>query len=201
MSKRICIFGDSITEGFYDYEEGGWANRLKKYFENNDNDNIIYNLGISGDNTDDLLKRFDAEARTRDPEIIIFTIGINDSSYRESLKGNKTDFKKFNKNLKVLLNKAKIFTDKVIFIGITRVDENKTAPLPWNTDASYKNKDIQEYNKAIKGLCEKNNLPFIDMYDLLNKEDLEDGLHPNSSGHEKMFQRVKDFLIDNKIIS
>ena len=38
------------------------------------------------------------------------------------------------------------------------------------------------------------------MYGLLDKEDLEDGLHPNSAGHEKMFQRVKDFLIKNKII-
>lgn len=38
------------------------------------------------------------------------------------------------------------------------------------------------------------------MFDLLENEDLEDGLHPNSEGHKKMFIRVKDFLIENKII-
>ncbi|MEA1963419.1 MAG: hypothetical protein U9M94_04270 [Patescibacteria group bacterium] len=43
-------------------------------------------------------------------------------------------------------------------------------------------------------------MPFIEMFDLLNDEDLEDGLHPNSDGHEKMFKRVRDFLIENKII-
>ena len=34
--------------------------------------------------------------------------------------------------------------------------------------------------------------------DLLNESDLEDGLHPNSIGHEKIFLRVKDFLAKNK---
>ncbi len=97
MSKRICIFGDSITKGHCDYEEGGWANRLKKYLENKDSDNSVYNLGVDSDTTDNLLGRFDAEARTRDPEIIIFAIGINDSSYRESLKGSKINFKNFKK--------------------------------------------------------------------------------------------------------
>lgn len=200
MSKRICIFGDSITEGHCDYEEGGWANRLKKYLENKDSDNSVYNLGIDSDTTDNLLERFDAEARTRKPEIIIFAIGINDSIYVKSKNENYVPIKNFIENLESLLQKASVFAKRAVFIGITKVDENKTAPTPWNTDFLYKNKDIQEYNRAIKSSCEKNNLPFIEMYDLLNKEDLEDGLHPNLAGHEKMFQRVKDFLVKNKII-
>jgi len=66
---------------------------------------------------------------------------------------------------------------------------------------SYKNKDVIEYSQIIKEFCDKNNLPFIDIYDILNMDDLEDGLHPNSIGHEKIFQKVKDFLIKNKIIN
>ena len=46
----ICIFGDSITWGAYDPEQGGWATRLRNYFEKQDNDVDVYNLGISGDN-------------------------------------------------------------------------------------------------------------------------------------------------------
>lgn len=201
MSKRICVFGDSITEGHCDYEEGGWVNRLKKYLENKDSGISVYNLGVSGDNTDDLLERFNAEAEAREPEIIIFAIGINDSSYRVSLQDNRINFKKFKNNLEILLKQADLLAEKIIFTGITKVDENKTVPLPWNQDASYKNKDIRKYDGAIEGLCEKNSLPFIEMYGLLNKEDLEDGLHPNSAGHEKMFQRIKDFLMENKIIN
>ena len=33
MSKRICVFGASITWGACDYEVGGWVARLRKYIE------------------------------------------------------------------------------------------------------------------------------------------------------------------------
>ncbi|MCK9378783.1 MAG: SGNH/GDSL hydrolase family protein [Candidatus Moranbacteria bacterium] len=53
---NTCIFGDSIIEGYYDDEEkNGWVNRLKSIFS----DDEIYNLGISGDSTENLLNRFD----------------------------------------------------------------------------------------------------------------------------------------------
>jgi lysophospholipase L1-like esterase len=201
MSKRICVFGDSIALGACDHEGGGWVARLRKYLEINGYDYDVYNLGISGDTTDDLLERFGAEAGAREPEIIIFAIGVNDSSYRQPLNGSYVPLNKFKANLEILKQKANKFTNKVIFVGITKVDENKTAPIPWNIDANYRNKDIKEYNQAIKEFCEKNNLLFTPIYDLLDKEDLEDGLHPNSEGHEKIFQRVKDFLIKNKIIN
>lgn len=29
MSKKICVFGASITWGAFDNEKGGWVNRLK----------------------------------------------------------------------------------------------------------------------------------------------------------------------------
>jgi len=38
------------------------------------------------------------------------------------------------------------------------------------------------------------------MGDSLEFSDLEDGLHPNAKGHEKMFQRIRDFLVENKVI-
>ena len=199
MSKIICVFGDSITEGHCDYEEGGWVNRLKKYLKS-EGGVSVYNFGVSGDTTDGLLKRFDAEAEASNPEIIIFAIGINDSAHIASKNENYVPVKKFAENLAALSRKANAFTDKAVFVGITKVDEDKTAAISRDTDVSYRNKDIQGYDGAIKDFCEKNNLPFIEMYDLLDKEDLEDGLHPNSAGHEKMFQRVKDFLIENKII-
>jgi lysophospholipase L1-like esterase len=38
------------------------------------------------------------------------------------------------------------------------------------------------------------------MFDLLDEKDLIDGLHPNSQGHQKMFERVRDFLLENKLV-
>ncbi|MCK4745124.1 hypothetical protein KAS41_03605 [Candidatus Parcubacteria bacterium] len=200
MSKRICVFGDSISQGYNDYRGGGWINRLKKYFDLSNYDISVFNLGVSGDNTFDLLKRFNIEAKARNPELIIFAIGINDSQYINSKNNPSVLLSDFNKNLLKLKNLSKKFTNKIIFIGLTKVDELKVMPIPWSITKYYDNKNIKKYDLIIKNFCEKNNLPFIEMFDLLKNEDLEDGLHPNSEGHKKMFIRVRDFLIKNKII-
>ena len=80
---HVLIFGDSITYGAWD-REGGWAKRLRSFLDEKQlsDSNIFYttyNLGISGENTDDLLKRIDSEIKPRLDEseetVIIFAIG------------------------------------------------------------------------------------------------------------------------------
>jgi lysophospholipase L1-like esterase len=85
-------------------------------------------------------------------------------------------------------------------VGLSFIEENKLTPLPWREDAFYYLKNVEEYNNAIKDICENNKLYFIDMFNLLKKGDLDDGLHPNSRGHKKIFEKVKDYLMENKII-
>ncbi|MFQ6056666.1 MAG: SGNH/GDSL hydrolase family protein [Methanosarcinales archaeon] len=76
--------------------------------------------------------------------------------------------------------------------------------MPWATNISYKNESIQKYNEIIKSVCKENNVYFVEIFDqmmkLSYKKLLEDGLHPNSDGHQKIFEIIKDFLIKNKII-
>ncbi|MFZ3057685.1 MAG: GDSL-type esterase/lipase family protein [Minisyncoccales bacterium] len=182
----ICIFGDSIVWGASDCEKGGWVDSLKNYLMNEDID--VYNLGISGNTTEDLLERFDAEAEARNPDIVIFAIGINDS-----LSLDKDGLIKFQKNISSLTNKARKFTDKIIFIGLTSVDESRTTSyLSEETGEAYNNQSIGEYDEIIKSFCEDNNLIFVDVLGLLiNDADLCDGLHPSSTGHQKLFERIK----------
>ncbi len=102
---NIYIFGDSIAWGANDYEKGGWAERLKSHYMRND---VIYNLGVLSDNTEDLLKRIGAELAVREEaDLIIFAIGINDSQY-VAKKGNyRVNPDKFQANLLKLLNIAR----------------------------------------------------------------------------------------------
>ena len=188
------IFGDSIVFGAYDKKEGGWADRLKKHFLNSNTDVDIYNFGVSGDTTKLLLQRFEVECNSIEPDGIIISMGINDSAVIWTK--NWVSPEKYEKNLKELYNKAKKFTNKVIFVGLTRVDETKTQPIPWDTEKSYNEKNVLKYNQIVKLFCKKNKILFIDMHNNLNKEDLEDGVHPNSKGHEKIFKKVKDFLVE-----
>lgn len=72
--------------------------------------------------------------------------------------------------------------------------------VPWTPEKFYSNDSVSKYNSIIEKVCREYNLPFIPMFDLLEKNELDDGLHPNSIGHEKMFLRIKDFLLGNNII-
>lgn len=188
---NILIFGDSITWGAYDPEQGGWATRLRNYFEEQDNDVDVYNLGISGDTTADLLERIEVEAKSREPNLIIFAIGINDAQFIHSANGLRVSPNGFQQNLAKLLAIGKKFTDKVVFVGLTRVDESKTTPIPWNTDKSYTNENIERLDKVIKKFCEDNKLKFIPMESVVGNDDLIDGLHPNTKGHIKIFERMR----------
>ncbi|MFH0856632.1 MAG: GDSL-type esterase/lipase family protein [bacterium] len=169
--------------------------RLKTHFLKKDCD--VYNLSISGDNTNKLLKRFYSECETRYPDVIMIAIGINDSQDIKSTNGKRVEINQFENNLKMIIEQGKKL-GKIIFVGPTKVNESKTAPVLWNNDRTYLNKHILQYNSIIKSLCAEKNLPFIEMLDLLNDDDLEDGLHPNAAGHRKMFERIKQFFGKNK---
>lgn len=199
MSKTICIFGDSIVWGAHDPENGGWVNLLRNYCERQDIS--VYNCGISGDNTDDLLKRFKSEAGARKPDVVVFAIGINDSQYTGERENTRVSKDSFGANLEALIEQAKKFTDRILFVGLTPVEENKVMPISWSDEnKNYDNININSFNSLIKKTAEKFNISFLDIVSLLVAEELEDGLHPNSNGHKKMFERVRDFLLENKII-
>jgi len=52
----------------------------------------------------------------------------------------------------------------------------------------------------ISNICKEKNIHFVPMPKFLLKEDLDDGLHPNSQGHEKISRTVETFLTENKIL-
>ncbi len=74
-------------------------------------------------------------------------------------------------------------------------------PIPWSDEEKfYDNDNIVKYNSVIEKVCDDNNLSFVNLLDLLEPSDLDDGLHPNSEGHKKMFLKIKEFLLKNKIV-
>ena len=93
---------------------------------------------------------------------------------------------KFEAQYKELLEKAEKFTDKVIIVGLTNVDDEKTD--------GYKNESVEKYNAVVKKIASEQKLPFVDLCGTLSKDELIDGLHPNTKGHQKIFEKVKAVL-------
>jgi len=191
--KNICVFGSSIASGLNDFKEGGWCDLLKRHFL--DKDIFVYNLGVSGDDSLDLLGRFDNECKARKPDIIIIAVTGNDSQYLIEEDRFRIDVKDTVKNFKQLISKAKCYTKSIIIIGLTKVDEEKiNAVYIKNKKKYYKNDNLRRYDKAIEGISSKENVYFIPMFDVIDKDDLDDGLHPHSEGHKKMFFKIKEYL-------
>ncbi len=189
---NICIFGDSITWGAYDPDGGGWATRIRNYFEAQNQDVDVYNLGISGDSTADLINRIEREAKPREPDLIVFAIGINDAQFIHSTGNPRISAAKFQDNLEKILSIAKKFTSNIVFVGLTSVDEVKTRP--WDEEKSYANDIIRQLDSEIEKCCRANNLKFISVHAVIGKDDLIDGLHPNVRGHVKLFGKIKPEL-------
>ncbi len=209
---QILVFGDSITYGAWD-KDGGWVQRLRKAIDKKilpsfNSYHLVYNLGISGDTTTDLLERFELETKARtNPEeenVIIFDIGGNDTVFIKNNNSLKTTLPKFRNNVQKLINIASKYSKKILFIGLIPADENKTIPVSWNKDVSYKNEYLSRYNSEIKNICKENHLGFIDNFEMWISSDykrlLLDGLHPNDRGHKIIFWEIKKYLMENNWI-
>jgi lysophospholipase L1-like esterase len=204
QNSNILVFGDSITWGAWD-KSGGWVNRLKNYLTdqilNSDFQRYysLYNLGVSGDTSEDLLERFKSETYARaDPglnNLFIIAIGINDSEYNLTSKQNRISLQQFQNNINTLLDQAKEFNGDAMVLGILPVDESKTNPIPWVGDSAYVNEHAEKYNNVLKEICSNRHLQFIDLYTEFTKRNyqslLVDGVHPNDQAHEIVFQLIK----------
>lgn len=210
---HILIFGSSITWGAWD-EAGGWAQRLKsladkKAAESNYNDEYttVYCLGVSGDNTDDLLRRFETELKARlgenEKTLVLIEIGINDSQFILSEDEHSVPKEQYRNNLLKLHEITKLQGADIVFVGLTPVD-SRVDPIPWKQSASYRLNFVEEYDSIIRDVCQQQNIPFIELLSKFDSNEyqtlLTDGLHPSTEGHKIMFEEVKRYLESKNLL-
>ena len=182
---EIGIWGDSITYGKCDSEGLGWVGRVRKSFSIDDRTGV-YNRGVCGDTTEDLLKRFAIEVESIHPNTILFAIGINDSKYPLDKEDNRVPLDEFKQNMQTLIDKAKRYTDRVLIAGATKVNEGAL-----KSQSRFTNEQIGIYNETLKEVAKRNELAFIDTFDVLDIDtDLHDGLHPNAEGYAKLAEVI-----------
>ncbi len=197
------VFGDSIAFGLWD-SMGGWADRLKSYVldeeikSNIKNYHYIYNLGVDGNFTHDIIDRFENEVKARfwegEKYSFIFATGINDTLFR-----NKSNYistpQKYYSELKTLNTLAQEYSSNLCFIDLNPVNEDLTNPLKLSDSGEcYTNQRIDVFNSTLYKFCEDNKANLIKISELFKKvnykEFLVDGLHPNDKGHELIYKAV-----------
>lgn len=192
MKKDIAIFGDSIAYGIGDPLLGGWVDLLKRYTWDNKPNLNVYNFCIDGNTTRDLLQRLSIQAAQTlyEKEAIFIAIGVNDSiTYKDGRHlMHGTEFKE---SLIKLVLQAKTFTKKVYLIGLAQVDESLVSPFPGSrTGKSWSNERIEQFEKIVGEVSIDQKVEFIPMFNLLANADMFDGLHVNTIGQKKMFDRI-----------
>ena len=83
---------------------------------------------------------------------------------------------------------------KLVLLGIGNFNDAVTYPVPWDNDIGYKSEFTKEYNVVLKDLAHKYNASLIDVANLITLDDLYDGVHPNTQGHEKIFNAVWELV-------
>lgn len=87
------------------------------------------------------------------------------------------------------------FTKKILCIGQAPIDESKTVPFILEKTISFYSSDLQEYDLALAKLCGRKGVSYVSLRNLKFNDHLsEDGVHPISSGHAMIAERVLEAL-------
>jgi lysophospholipase L1-like esterase len=200
LANVIC-FGDSITRGENDIQHGGWADRLKAHYINRrlqgDDDSFdAFNMGISGETTAGLIDRFSNELLTRlsadGSTIVLFQYGANDAARRYGQYA--VEEKSFIRNLSACIELAQSHETHILLIDILPIADHLEGQENANGNTRTTTL-VNTYNQHLLALAEKHGVDIIRVSQAFsaNKEQLlsPDGLHPNSQGHELLFETIK----------
>jgi len=173
-NRKIVFMGNSITEFWPQYTD---------FFKLNE---LYINKGISGQTTNQMLKRFQTDVINQTPYSVIILAGINDIAQNTG----PITIKKISENI---IKMSELAIEENINVIICSVlPANK---FMWNLSIipTYK---VIYLNSLLKNYCKENNIVFIDFYSEMvdwggglrtpqytSKYDL---VHPNKRGYKKM---------------
>jgi lysophospholipase L1-like esterase len=187
--KKVIFFGDSITEA--GAKPGGYILKVADLAvqENKANQFDFMGSGIGGNKVYDLYLRLEEDVLSKNPDVVIIYIGVNDVWHKQS-HGTGTDYDKFEKFYSALIKKLQAKNCKIILATPAVIGER--------TDFSNElDGDLNKYSALIRNLAEKNKLSLVDLrkafleYNKSNNPDnresgilTTDRVHLNDKGNE-----------------
>lgn len=170
---RIVGFGDSLMAGFGLGPGEAFPEKLEAALRKKGHDVVIVNAGVSGDTTSAGLSRLDWSVPDG-TQLVILELGANDM-----LRGLTPDITE--KNLDAMINRLKQRGIAVLLAGMM------AAP---NLGSDFAN----SFNAIYPRLAEKHGIQlypfFLDGVAADRTFLLEDGMHPNAAGIDRMVEKM-----------
>jgi lysophospholipase L1-like esterase len=201
LPQSIIAIGASSFFGRVDPEGGGFVGRLKTWHESNHRKNRVYNLGISSETSTDLLRRLTSECTPRKPDLIILGASSNDARRVGTNDAPcETPIDQYAENLMELIGQALSLCPVLVMIGHP-IDEKHTNPVR-GTNKYFSKTDLEKYFDVARNICQKENVPCLDIFKELVDTDYksglsDDGLHPNALGHQIIFEILREYLLSH----
>jgi len=186
---RLCYVGDSFVNGTGDPSKLGWTGRISALSQMNNLDITHYNLGVRRETSEDILKRWESECRSRLPKgsqnKIIFSFGVNDTVIENGQR--RVSLEDSIKNAKEILSSASKTFD-VIMIGLPPIDDDEH------------NQRIKELDRKYQELCKALDVPYLSIFDTLYHDEVwreevshNDGAHPRDKGYTLLSNIIKNW--------
>ena len=212
---QILFFGASVVYGVGG-EAGGAPDLIKAelhkqaYAPSGPAESVgheIYNLGVPGATSAELLGRIQnelsARAKSARKLIVLLSVGVNDSKNTDGQGSHLVNIATYKQNIEKILA---IFSEagaSVIAYGFTPVDETKTSPYAGYAalPADYFiNSRIKEFENVFIRVAAKKGAQTLPLFEQAVQESwvhnflYNDGLHPNSAGHAWLAKKIKSIL-------
>jgi lysophospholipase L1-like esterase len=206
---NILCFGDSVMHGAWD-ERGGWTDRLKQYFSQeklqhpSGSYQLLINLGMDGDIAGDLVVRMPHEIAARrklwstDHDLFIVGIGGNDSRALGTRDKVVSSPQQYREQLEAIVAIIKPYSSNILFISPESVIDEVAGIDQENI---YWNARLRLFVDELLDFCKTHDLAVVNVFDdspshLTKPLWFEDGLHPNSAGHERLYELIKPKVIE-----
>lgn len=199
---RVLAFGDSITYGAWDTEDG-WVDRLKRdahrqTVETDGEKKLqIINLGIGGDTGTKILKRMSADIAARYSASWEFFIMISFGTNDERTIDGKADvpIELFESNAREIIKIAKQHSSKILFVEVPPIGQ----PIVMFKGQEYSDERLKDYESRLRTIVEEEGLPFLPIRPAFEQTDMSnlyayDHIHPNDNGHKLIADTVRPKL-------
>lgn len=165
-------------------------------------DRIIYNRGIGGFTTADMLQNMDVQIFDPEPAKIFINIGTNDISYPGAPFADVLAY--MLKNYSDILSQIKTRLPRTQVYMMAYYPVNETDIVnEWNAGAfvNRNNKNLPIANAAVKDLASQFGYQYIDVNTgltdergMLKKEFTIDGIHMYANGYRIVLENMKPYL-------
>jgi len=183
--KRIICHGDSLTEGADIETSKRWPSLLQSALHIE-----VINSGIGGDSTAGMLSRFPSEVLKPKPDAVILMGGTNDFWWDLPINIPIA-------NLYTMAYQAQYYGILPLFglpIPFLPSKAAEQADSPPETGFNKLFAQLKLFVTRLKTSAEQSDIPVLDFYHLFVNKDasirsdsfLEDGVHPNHQGHQRM---------------